>query len=141
MQVYYQAEYDYDGRSFRTVKRSYAAGALAETRHSFYTADWQVLEERLGTSPTADRQSVWGLRYIDELVLRDRNLAETTERLYALQDPNWNVMLVGTDGGTTQERRAYSAYGARRVVFGTGGTPRQNSRSRFKTRMETLHRE
>jgi RHS repeat-associated protein len=105
------AEYDYDGRSFRTVKRSYTSGTLTETRHAYYADRWQLLEERLGATTTADRQFVWGLRYIDDLVLRDRNLVETTERLYALQDPNWNVMLASTDGGTTQERRAYSAYG------------------------------
>jgi RHS repeat-associated protein len=113
------AEYDYDGRSFRTVKRSYAAGALAETRHSFYTADWQVLEERLGTSPTADRQFVWGLRYIDDLVLRDRFTPESTERLYALQDPNWNVTCLSDSEVLGAERCCYLAYGRALILSPT----------------------
>jgi hypothetical protein len=37
-----------------------------------------------------DRQFTCGLRYIDDLVLRDRGV----ERKYALQDPNWNVVAV-----------------------------------------------
>jgi hypothetical protein len=38
------AEYEYDGRNFRTVKRGYAwamNGALGETRHYYYNGRWQ----------------------------------------------------------------------------------------------------
>jgi RHS repeat-associated protein len=108
------AEYDYDGRSFRTVKRSYTSGALTETRHSFYSVDWQVLEERVGTSTTADRQFVWGLRYIDGLVLRDRDSGLTGmlgERFYAFQDPNWSVTTITEADGNAVERYSYHAYG------------------------------
>jgi hypothetical protein len=38
----------YDGRGFRIVTRSYSNGTLAETRHAYFTDNWQCLEERLG---------------------------------------------------------------------------------------------
>jgi hypothetical protein len=52
-----------------------------------------VLEERLDSSTTADRVFLWGIRYIDDLVLRDRTTTSTLdERRYAIQDANWNVV-------------------------------------------------
>lgn len=106
------SSYAYDPLNRRTVQ---VAGGV--TRHYYYSTQWQVLEERLGTSPdsaSAERQFVWGQRYIDDLVLRDRsptNNATLSERLYALQDANWNVVAVTDDGGDVQERYRYSAYG------------------------------
>jgi len=122
------AEYSYDGRNFRIVKKTYTGGQLDETRHFYYNSDWQCLEERLETagqiSSYANRQYVWGLRYIDDLILRDRNadndsqtgdLGKTNsgleERLYTLQDPNWNVVAVADTNGDIQERYSYHAYG------------------------------
>ncbi|MCD4728659.1 MAG: hypothetical protein K8R46_13420 [Pirellulales bacterium] len=71
-----------------------------------------------------DRQFVWGLRYVDDLILRDRDADNNTgtgnygktasgleERLYALQDPNWNVVAIANTSGVTQERYCYTAYG------------------------------
>ena len=57
---------------------------------------------------------MWGLRYIDDLILRDRDPnADGTldERLYAFQDPNWNVIALTDVSGDVQERYAYDAYG------------------------------
>ena len=108
------AELEYDGRNFRTVKKSYSGGQLAETRHFYYNAGWQVLEERVGASTTANRQYVWGVRYMDDLLLRDRDVAAggdlgvtgsgLDERFYAMQDPNWNVLAIANVSGTVQER-------------------------------------
>ena len=56
-----------------------------------------MLEEYVAaTSLTVpDRQFVWGLRYIDDCVLRDRSNGGTlNERLYAMQDANWNVVAI-----------------------------------------------
>jgi YD repeat-containing protein len=111
------AEYAYDGAKRRTIQKTYTAGVLSETRHFLYTDPknrWQVIEERLGSSIDPDRQFIWGLRYIDDLVLRDRDTdanGSLDERLYALQDANWNVTAVTNASGTVQERYAYSAYG------------------------------
>ena len=65
-----------------------------------------------GTSLTVpERQYVWGIRYIDDLVLRDRGLTATLERFYALQDANWNVVAICDPTGAVQERYAYTPYG------------------------------
>ena len=102
----------YDGRNFRVARVSYTAGSLSETRQYFYTRSWQAVEERIsGTTP--DRQYVWGLRYIDDLVLRDRSVSGGTlnEQMYALQDANWNMVAICDTSGTVQERYAYKPYG------------------------------
>jgi len=102
----------YDGRNFRVARLSYTAGTLSETRQYFYTRSWQAIEERIsGTTP--DRQHVWGLRYIDDLVLRDRSVSGGTlnERSYSLQDANWNMAAICNTAAAVQERYAYSAYG------------------------------
>ena len=49
----------------------------------------QVLEERVDGSPSAESQFVWGIRYVDDCVLRDRDTTGSgvfNERLYAMQD-------------------------------------------------------
>lgn len=117
-------ENQYDGLRRRILKKTYSAGVLSETRHLYYSAAWQTLEERTGTSTTADRQFVWGLRYLDDLILRDRDPnADGTldERLYALQDPNWNVIAFTDVNGDAQERYAYDAYGTPIVLTATFG--------------------
>lgn len=84
----------------------------ANVRHAYFTEQWQALEERLNSSTDAERQFVWGLRYIDDLILRDRTTSgPLDERLYALQDANWNVDAIVDEAGAVQERYRYAAYG------------------------------
>ena len=95
-------QYAYDGANRRTTT------VISETtRRFYYSPTWQVLEERLGTATTADRQFVLGRRYIDDVFLRDRG----NERLYIQQDPNWNTGSICDPAGACQERYCYSAYG------------------------------
>jgi RHS repeat-associated protein len=123
------AEYDYDGRDHRVLKQAYSNGQLGEARHSYYTDQWQVVEDRLAAAETVDRHFVWGLRYVDDLVLRDRAPQDSgtlDERIYVLQDPNWNVTTIVASDGSAMERYSYSAYG--RLVVLTGGlAPRASS--------------
>lgn len=110
------SEYANDGARRRIVQKSYIGGTLTETRHLYYTqpSQWQVIEERVGSSTDAERQFVWGPRYIDDCVLRDRDTdanGTLDERLYACQDANWNVTAISDASGDVQERYAYSAYG------------------------------
>ncbi|MEX2120562.1 MAG: RHS repeat-associated core domain-containing protein, partial [Pirellulales bacterium] len=112
-------EYACDGLFRRTKKL--VSGA---TSHFYYSDKWQVLEERLGISTAADRQFVWGLRYPDNLVCRDRDTnADGTldERLYAIEDANWNVTVVVNASSAVQERFNYSAYGATSVLTAAFG--------------------
>jgi RHS repeat-associated protein len=50
---------------------------------------------------------IWGQRYIDDLVLRERG----AEKLYSLSDPNWGVVAVCNASGVVQERMKYDAFG------------------------------
>jgi RHS repeat-associated protein len=117
------AEYTYDARGYRIRKDSYADGTLSDARHYYYTPGWQVVEERVGTSTSADRQFIWGLRYIDDLVLRDRDSdgnGTLDERRYCLQDGNWNTIALTSSTGTITERFSYDAYGVPTFLSGTG---------------------
>jgi YD repeat-containing protein len=62
---------------------------------------------------------VWGLRYVDELVLRDRDTdanGSLDERLYAMQDANYNVTGIVDTSGAVVERYTYTPYGVRTVL-------------------------
>ncbi|ODA28246.1 RHS repeat domain-containing protein [Planctopirus hydrillae] len=111
--------YTYDGRKFQIVQEEYTDGALSETRHLYYNSGWQNLEDRLGTTPDSaapHQHHIWGLRYIDNCLLRDRTTDSTlNERLYALQDANWNVNGIIDGVGAVQERYLYTAYGTPQV--------------------------
>jgi RHS repeat-associated protein len=102
----------YDARHYRVVRQNYLAGVLAATRHEYYSDDWRLLEERVDAATAPERHFVWGGRYVDDLVLRDRSTSGTlNERLYALQDANWNVTAVTDAAGTVQERYESDPYG------------------------------
>jgi len=110
----------------RTVKETYVFGELDETRHFFYTdpSTWQVLEERVGTSTSANRQFVWGVRYVDDLIVRDRDTnsdGSLDERLYAMQDANWNVTSIASNTSTMEERFSYHPYGTPMVLTAAFG--------------------
>jgi len=111
------AEYEYDGAKRRTVKKTYVSGVLDETRHFYYTepSKWQVVEARVESSLDAERHFVWGLRHVDDIVLRDRDInsdGTLDERFYGMQDANWNVTSVSNANGSIQERYNYDAYGS-----------------------------
>ena len=133
------SEYEYDGAKRRTIQKSYTGGTLDETRHLYYTepSRWQVIEERVDTDTDPNRQFIWGRRYIDDLVLRDRDTTGNgtlDERLYALQDANWNVTALSNTTGTIQERYAYTAYGQPTFLTSTFG-----SRTSSSYNWETLY--
>jgi len=83
-------------------------------RHFYYSPAWQVLEERIDSSSNAESQNIFGARYIDELILRDRDTDDNgslDERLYYLQDANFNVTTLTDDTGDAVERYNYMPYG------------------------------
>lgn len=109
------ATYRYDGQNRRVTKL-----IGSDTRHYYYSARWQVLEERLNTSTSADRQFVWGLRHVDDLIERDYS----STRLYALHD-HLSLTAVISTAGAVQERYGYDGFGTRRVMdasFGSRGS-------------------
>ena len=134
------ARYEYDPLGQRIVQRS-GAGAAAEVRDFYYSTGWQVLEERVrstaGLIPAAaNTQYVWSPIASDALIERDRNrdgLAATgarglEQRIYAIQDANWNVTaLIAVAGvpaaatGTVINRFVYLPYGGVQVLSATWG--------------------
>jgi RHS repeat-associated protein len=80
----------------------------------YYSAEWQVLEEREGG--IAKPQYVWSPVYIDAMVLRDRDADGNSgngleERLYVQQDSTFNVTAVATAAGGLTERYGYDPFG------------------------------
>ena len=124
------ATYRYDGLNRRVTKQT-----GSDTRHFYYTNQWQIIEERLNTSTTAERQFVWGIRDTDDLVLRDRDTdndgAVDDERLYAIQD-YFQPTAVMDVSGAVQERYGYEAFGTARVM-----TPSYGSRTTSSYDWET----
>ncbi|AGA25127.1 RHS repeat-associated core domain-containing protein [Singulisphaera acidiphila] len=86
--------------------------------HLYYSAQWQMLEERI--SGIAVAQNVWSPIYVDALVLRDRDAGGLDgileERLYVQQDANWNVTAITDKTGAVVERYIYDPYGQASVL-------------------------
>ncbi|MDR2437941.1 MAG: hypothetical protein LBE12_01045 [Planctomycetaceae bacterium] len=97
------AQYEYNGLNQRIKKTV----NNIETK-SFFNENWQEVESITNNQVTS---YVWGLRYIDDLVLREKG----EERLYSLADPNWNVVAICNNSGVVQERYTYDAFGKRNV--------------------------
>jgi RHS repeat-associated protein len=130
-----RAVYRYNGLTMRClVERDAdttdATHALSERRAIYYGAGWQVLEEHVdtGMEGTYDSltQNVWGLRYIDELVLRrtnanwnggtDSDFTDSTDTEWEqyLHDHQFSVVAGVNRVGTLTFRVAYDAYGEAR---------------------------
>ena len=111
--------YRYDGLNRRVGKKSNLDGAT--WRHYYYNDQWQCLEERTenpvppyGLRAYPSHRYVWGLRYVDDLILRQRDVTSDgtiDETLYALQDANFNVVALAEPDGDIVERFVYDAYG------------------------------
>ena len=127
----------YDGLD-RRVKKVVSG----TTTHFYYSDKWQILEERKGSSACTDRQFVWGLRYIDDLILRDRTTSSSSsvscpsldERLYVLHD-YFSVTAVTNSSGSVLERYGYDAFGESRVMTSTFGS-RSSSSYDWETRYD-----
>jgi RHS repeat-associated protein len=97
------SSYEYNGLNQRIKKTV----NNVETK-SFFNENWQEVESVTNNQVTS---YVWGLKYIDDLVLREKG----EERLYSLADPNWNVIAICNTSGNIQERYTYDAFGKRNV--------------------------
>src|SRR5208283_3277067 len=91
-----------------------------QTTDLYYSANWQVLEERQASTGTVTNQYVWSPFYVNDLVLRDNNslsgdlgLAASGlgQRLYAQQDANYDVTSLADTSGNVVQRFTYSPYG------------------------------
>lgn len=104
------ATYVYDGAG-RRIQQG--------TTKLYYSDQWQVLEERNGSNAVTT-QYVWSPVYVDAMILRDRDGnndgdvldAPGDERLYVIQDANFNVTGLVDDDGDVVERYRYDPYGS-----------------------------
>src|SRR5262249_33205753 len=102
--------YGYDALGRRLTEA--VAGGV--TRELYYSAAWQVLEERVPSGQAGTAPNVWSPGYVDALVLRDRDTTgsgQLGERLYVQQDANWNVTAVANPAGQVLERDVEDPYG------------------------------
>jgi RHS repeat-associated protein len=108
------ASYSYDGLSRRLLT---TIGDL--TRQYLYNNEWKpLLEWDPASAPELTRKRyLWGAMHRDELVLRDRILEDTDERLYMLHD-YFSPTALANVGGDVLERYGYSAFGIRRIMAG-----------------------
>ena len=89
----------------------------------FFSSDWQVMETKVGSNTIT--RNVWSPVYVDGLVLRDRDTdanGTLDERLYLLQDANWNTTALVNSTGTVQERYTYTPFGQVTFRDGSGST-------------------
>jgi len=95
---------EYDGLNRRIVRERVGA----ETRHFYYNQQWQVVEQRVGSSTSADVQYLYHPNYVDAVAMRyDAN----GDRHLYLQDANFNVTTITDDAGAVEERYSYTPYG------------------------------
>jgi RHS repeat-associated protein len=122
--------YSYDGLGRRVAENDWSA-----VTDLYYSAAGQVLEER-ERHWTEDpdiaavvARYVWSPVYVNALILRDRDTdgnGSLEERLWAVQDANWNVVALVDSSGDVVERYAYTPYGQAFIMNGayvemTGG--------------------
>ena len=94
--------YKYDAMNHRVAET-----VGANTTDLYYSAGWQVLEERVNGA--GKYRYVWSPVYVDAMVLRDR--LDATERRWVQQDANFNVTAITDNTGAVVERYAYDSYG------------------------------
>ncbi len=105
--------------------RRVAETAGGTTTDLHYSSEWQVLEEAV--SGVTKARYVWSPVYVDAMVLRDRDADNNAgtgtngleERLWVMQDANWNVTGLVNGSGTVVERYAYDPFGAATVMNGS----------------------
>jgi hypothetical protein len=98
------------------------------TTQSYYSMDWQAVEDDTRTGSgfppppfVVANQYVWGLGYVDDLVLRDDNsttgslgvtASHLGRRIFSQQDANWNVAALVSSSGSVLQRFQYNPYGS-----------------------------
>jgi RHS repeat-associated protein len=92
-------QYEYNALNQR-IKKTVGATII----QSFFNENWQELESVTNNQVT---NYVWGLRYIDDLILREKG----NEKLYSIADPNWNIIALIDSTGNIAERMKYDAFG------------------------------
>lgn len=115
------ASYTYDALGRRIEKDVEDPGGDIVTRFWWSpTADpslYQLLEETDdGGTPNVQLYHVWGVRYVDELLLTHDSTGPNDDDHFVCRDRQFNVVALLDDSGTVVERYEYSPYGERLVL-------------------------
>ena len=87
----------------------------------YFSSAWQAIEER-NSSNVAQVQYTWSAAYVDAMIARDRdtdNNGTLEQRVFVMQDANWNITAIANSTGAVVERFQYDAYGKRTVLSPT----------------------
>ncbi len=98
--------------SYDALNRKIKVVTNATTTDRLFSSNWQLLEEKVGSNTKT--RNVWSSVYVDAMVSRDRDTdanGTLDERLYALQDANFNVTAIANTSGTIQERYTETPFG------------------------------
>jgi len=118
--------YTYDTLGRRVTITPASTGV---TTNLFYNTSGNVLEEQ--QSGTTTTQYVWGLGYVNDLVLRDDNSTSGSlgksssglgRRLYVQQDANFNVISVVDTSGSVVQRFIFDPAGLKQTLDGSWAT-------------------
>ncbi len=118
------ARYTYNAMNY-AVTATYPQGnneiPAGTSNYIYYDNQWQVIEVRTGGTAVSDvsTQIVWSAAYVNAAILQDSyasGVIQPNERLYFLQDANWDTTaVVGYDpaSGTWNvvQRYVYDSYG------------------------------
>lgn len=132
-----RGKYEYNALNWRTVKlveTSIPADTTWDVQTvMYYSANWQLLEERIdeadpfGSGDVKRRQYIWGARYIDDLIRQRTDMnadddfadAGVDKRYYNLTDVQFSTVALLDAGSSTLptvvERVTYTAYGQAQV--------------------------
>ena len=120
------SEYEYFGTHWRSLKKSDTNGnnSLDEKREMYYTAGWQLIEERIDddyiNNAGIDRnmQYLWGGRYIDDIIMHredtngDGDFTDNDDtRWWHLTDVQFSTIAILDDAANVAERVKYDSYG------------------------------
>lgn len=121
-------EYQYYGTHWRSIKRADTDNdvTLDEQREQYYSAGWQLVEERVydswssGSPGSVDRtfQYLWGGRYIDDIVWHREDVNNDGDftdagdrRWWHCTDAQFSTVALVDDAAVLAERVRYDAYG------------------------------
>jgi len=103
--------------SYDSLNRRVTSDDGTTVTNLYYSVGWQVLQEQVAGNVT--QQYVYSATYPDAMILRDRdtdNDGIVDERLWVIQDNNFNVMALVDDTGVVVERYKYTAFGVATIM-------------------------
>ncbi len=117
------AAYTYNALGWRVTETQ---GGTTDTL--YFSSQWQVIEERGGSTVTD--QEVWGITYVNNLILRDDNSTSGNlgisgsgwgRRTFVQEDADYNTTALVSESGTVEQRYTYLEYGVVTVLTASWG--------------------